>query len=168
MIERKIQEAIDSKSFGDDQEDKDAGLHKSYGFSKACLNVLTCDFADLHSSLLVNACIPGFIKTDMTEGKGATNPPEMGTLASMHCLFGGGDEVGSGNLFGSDGVRSPLDRYRAPGEMSEVVQLVKESFLSDTSVVLHFSHMLICAHVDRKPSIHGVDAWLKHVSCTTV
>ena len=49
---------------------------------------------------------------------GATNPPEKGTIAPYFCLFGDvpfGPEV-NGRYYGSDGVRSPLDRYRGPGD----------------------------------------------------
>ena len=108
MIEREIARAITTKCY--EEEDN----NQVYGFSKACLNVLTRDFADQHPSLRINACTPGFIMTDMTADMGATNPPEMGTIAPLHCLFG--EDVGSGNYFGSDGVRSPLDRYRGPGD----------------------------------------------------
>ena len=105
MIERKITEAVDSKCYEEDDS--------AYGFSKACLNVLTRDFADMNPGLKINACTPGFILTDMTAHMGATNPPEAGTVAPLHCLFD--ENIGSGMYFGSDGVRSPLDKYRGPG-----------------------------------------------------
>ena len=112
MIERHIQEAIDSRCY--EHDEPNSLLPTAYCFSKACLNVLTRDFADMHPSLVINACTPGFIETDMTAGKGASNPPEMGTVAPLHCLFAEGIE--SGVFFGSDAVRSPLDRYRAAGK----------------------------------------------------
>lgn len=105
MIESKIQEAIASKCY--DGED-----NQSYGFSKACLNVQTRDFADMYPNLKINACTPGFISTDLTEGMGATNPPEAGTVAPLHLLFD--ESIGTGMYFGSDAKRSPLDRYRGP------------------------------------------------------
>ena len=108
MIEAKIQEAIESKCY-----DESSDQYAAYGFSKACLNVLTRDVADMYPSLIVNACTPGFILTDMTRDIGATNPPENGTLSPLHLLFS--ESIGSGHYYGSDGLRSPLDRYRAPG-----------------------------------------------------
>jgi carbonyl reductase 1 len=107
MIERIIKEAIDTKCYEDESN------NSTYGFSKACLNVLTRDFADLNPNLTINSCTPGFILTDMTAEIGATNPPEAGTVAPLHCLFG--ENIGTGFYFGSDAVRSPLDRYRGPG-----------------------------------------------------
>ena len=43
---------------------------------------------------------------------GAKNPDE-GTVAPMYLLFGA--LTGNGRYYGSDGLRSPLDKYRAPG-----------------------------------------------------
>lgn len=57
---------------------------------------------------------PGYILTDITRGMGATKPPEEGTKAAIHCLLG--DLEGNGWYYGSDAVRSPIDRYRAPGD----------------------------------------------------
>ena len=45
---------------------------------------------------------------------GATNPPEKGTVAPIFCLLE--PSLGSGKYYGSDAVRSPLDRYRGPGD----------------------------------------------------
>jgi hypothetical protein len=39
--------------------------------------------------------------------------PREGTVAPMHLLFG--ELEGNGHYYGSDALRSPLDRYRAPG-----------------------------------------------------
>ena len=71
----------------------------------------------------VNACTPGFIETDMTrpmtQAEGVTprqmgmKPPAAGTVSAIFLLFH--QQVGSGHYYGSDAVRSPLDRYRAPG-----------------------------------------------------
>ncbi|MEM9694490.1 MAG: SDR family NAD(P)-dependent oxidoreductase, partial [Myxococcota bacterium] len=100
------------------------GQGQSYGFSKACLNLFTMIVARQRPELYVNACTPGFIATDLTrpiaEAQGASpadmgmKPPEKGTVAPMHLLFG--EVRGSGWYFGSDAQRSPLDRYRAPGD----------------------------------------------------
>ena len=96
----------------------------AYGFSKACANAFTIAFARAHPRLHVNACTPGFIETDLTrpylEGSGRTaeemgmKPPAAGTRAPMHLLFG--TLEGNGRYYGSDARRSPLDRYRGPGD----------------------------------------------------
>ena len=39
--------------------------------------------------------------------------PEFGTLSTLFLLLG--NPQGSGDYYGSDAKRSPLDRYRAPG-----------------------------------------------------
>lgn len=102
------------KSQADSAAEKDA-----YGLSKACLNMYTLQLSlqlQETSQILVNSCTPGFIDTDLTKGFGATNTPEMGTVSALHCLFAPAAEVGTGRYYGSDAVRSPLDRYRSPGD----------------------------------------------------
>jgi NAD(P)-dependent dehydrogenase (short-subunit alcohol dehydrogenase family) len=94
-----------------------------YGFSKACANLYTLLLARMHPDLRVNACTPGFIETDltheMTRGSGKSahelgmKQPADGARVVMHLLFG--DIKVSGQYFGSDSLRSPLDHYRAPG-----------------------------------------------------
>ena len=101
-----------------------AGEVNAYGLSKACLNAYTIELARETPRLTVNACTPGFIETDLTrpfaEARGATpeemgmKSPEEGTRSILHLLFG--EPGGSGWYFGSDAVRSPLDRYRSPGD----------------------------------------------------
>lgn len=96
----------------------------SYGMSKACANSLTMMYARTHPNLVINACTPGFIETDLTlplaEKRGSTpeamgmKPPAAGTVSAMFLLFG--DVGSSGRYYGSDAVRSPLDRYRGPGD----------------------------------------------------
>ena len=100
----------------------------AYGLSKACANAFTLAFAREHPTLHVNACTPGFIETDLTrryvEGSGKSaqemgmKPPSEGTRSPMHLLFGTLD--GNGRYYGSDTLRSPLDRYRAPGSPAYV------------------------------------------------
>lgn len=95
----------------------------AYGLSKACANAYTLILARQNPRLLVNACTPGFIETDLTRPFAAAQhktPQEMGmkspragTLAPCLLLFG--ENIGSARYYGSDGKRSPLDRYRAPG-----------------------------------------------------
>ena len=103
-----------------------AGLRSgaAYGLSKACLNAYTIALAREHPNLTINACTPGFIETDLTrpyaERQGVSpedlgmKPPEKGTRAPLFLLFG--DPGSNGWYFGSDAERSPLDRYRSPGD----------------------------------------------------
>jgi NAD(P)-dependent dehydrogenase (short-subunit alcohol dehydrogenase family) len=94
-----------------------------YGFSKACTSLYTLLLARDNPQLLVNACTPGFIETDLTrpqaEQQGVSPrelgmmPPELGTVPILFLLFG--QVPDSGRYYGSDAKRSPLDRYRAPG-----------------------------------------------------
>ena len=95
-----------------------------YGFSKACTNALTMYLAKSHSNLIINSCTPGFIETDLTQPylveRGMT-PKEMGmktpvegAASSVYLLME--ENIGSGFYLGSDCMRSPLDRYRSPGD----------------------------------------------------
>jgi NAD(P)-dependent dehydrogenase (short-subunit alcohol dehydrogenase family) len=99
------------------------GSGAGYGLSKACANAYTMILAREQPQLVVNACTPGFIATDMTRGYARSegkSPAELGmktpaegARAPMHLLFGA--LTGNGRFYGSDSKRSPLDRYRAPG-----------------------------------------------------
>lgn len=101
------------------------GLAKGdpYGLSKACANAYTLMYAKANPELKVNACTPGFIATDLTKpyaeqaGKApeemGMKPPAEGTRSAMFLLFG--EPEGNGRYYGSDALRSPLDRYRGPG-----------------------------------------------------
>ena len=101
-----------------------SGLGNAYGLSKACANALTLILARENPGLTINACTPGFIETDMTrpfaesQGKSASEmgmkTPEQGSFASVFLMMG--EVPGSGMYFGSDCLRSPLDRYRSPGD----------------------------------------------------
>lgn len=96
---------------------------QEYGLSKACANSYTMVLAREHPNLLINACTPGWIETDMTRpmagssGKSPAelgmSPPSEGTRSALFLLFG--EPQGNGRYYGSDAIRSPLDRYRAPG-----------------------------------------------------
>ncbi len=100
------------------------GKRDAYGLSKACANAYTLILAREHPELTVNACTPGFIETDMTRryaeqaGKAPAElgmkSPREGTRSTLHLLFG--DLSGNGRYYGSDALRSPLDRYRSPGD----------------------------------------------------
>ncbi|MEN0063955.1 MAG: SDR family NAD(P)-dependent oxidoreductase [Myxococcota bacterium] len=95
-----------------------------YGLSKALANAYTTLLAREYPELWVNACTPGFIETDLTRRFAQTSgrtpaemgmkQPEDGARAPMHLLFG--ELEGNGWYYGSDAVRSPIDRYRSPGD----------------------------------------------------
>ena len=95
----------------------------AYGFSKACVSLYTLSLARENPHLIINACTPGYIETDMTrqqaEKRGRSpaelgmKSPSCGTVSIMFLLFG--EPQGSGHYYGSDAKRSPLDRYRKPG-----------------------------------------------------
>ncbi|MGM0558977.1 MAG: SDR family NAD(P)-dependent oxidoreductase, partial [Myxococcota bacterium] len=124
QIEAFMDECVAAADEAGSFDDTDIGNGSAYGLSKACLNAYTIALARENPELLVNACTPGFIETGMTrpmaERHGKTpeemgmKPPEEGTTAQMRLLFG--DPGGSGWYFGSDGERSPMHRYRSPGD----------------------------------------------------
>ena len=118
------------------EEEKNAaleriGLHdsglvgSSYGVSKAGLNAYTTELARRHPDLLINSCTPGFIETDLTRPmaeKAGKTPEEMGmkrtengTVAAVFLMMTD-LQAESGRYYGSDGVWSPLHKYRAPGD----------------------------------------------------
>jgi len=111
----------------------DIGLSESgmgaYGVSKACVNAYTMELSRRFPNLLINSCTPGFIETDLTrpmaERSGKT-PEEMGmlsaekgTVAATYLMMGDLEKdisgYESGRYYGSDGVWSPLHKYRSPG-----------------------------------------------------
>ncbi len=123
-IETLMEEALQIEA--DDGDFQAAGLDDGapYGLSKACLNAYTIALAREHPELVINSCTPGFIETDMTrpmaEQKGVDpeemgmKPPKEGTRSIRFLLFG--EPGGTGWYFGSDAKRSPMDRYRSPGD----------------------------------------------------
>lgn len=90
-----------------------------YALSKACLNLYTRILSREHDNLHVSSCTPGFIRTGMTQHaskKSGTlmnaRPPDTGSRLPVTLAM---DEPrGKGWFFGSDGKRSPLDRFRSP------------------------------------------------------
>ena len=97
----------------------------AYGFSKALVNCYTARLSAQNPSLIINACTPGFIQTDMTApflsgGKTAKDmgmkSPDEGAKTPVYLAFGELPKGARGWFFGSDAKRSPLDRYRAPGD----------------------------------------------------
>ena len=121
-IEALIEECLALDESGGDFEAAGFGGGNAYGLSKACLNAYTMALARQHPNMTINACTPGYIATDLTlpraRGKDPAElgmkPPAEGTKATLHLLLG--DPGGSGWYFGSDAQRSPLDRYRSPGD----------------------------------------------------
>ncbi|KAG1672234.1 hypothetical protein FOA52_002935 [Chlamydomonas sp. UWO 241] len=97
----------------------------AYGLSKACVNQMTMLYAREHPAIKFNACSPGYIETDLTRpmadaqrkspAECGMKPPEAGAYAPVFLAMDG-DVTSSGWYYGSDAKRSPLDRYRAPGD----------------------------------------------------
>ena len=123
-IEEFMQECLKSSSESERTVDQDSEIGSAYGISKACTNAYTIYLARQNPKLTVNACTPGFIETDLTRPMSEANSktpaemgmksPEEGASASVFLLMG--NPSGSGHYYGSDCVRSPLDRYRSPGD----------------------------------------------------
>ena len=115
----------DALSFSSRKALETAGLGdgSAYGLSKACANTLTMIQAQQYPQHRVNACTPGFIETELTRPIAASRgmtPQEMGmksvehgTLAPLKLLLEPIEQ--SGWYYGSDGLRSPMHEYRAPG-----------------------------------------------------
>jgi len=118
-----------------DEEQKKASLANKglgdspYGMAKACVNAYTIELSRRNPTLLINACTPGWIQSDLTlpyaKKMGKTPeelgiaPVEKGTVACNYLMMGDleSDITGyqSGRFYGSDAVRSPLHKYRSPG-----------------------------------------------------
>ena len=100
------------------------GSGSPYHLSKACANAYTLYLAHAHPKIRSNACTPGFIETDLTRPMAASSgrsPQEMGmkspregTVSILFLLLG--EPEGNGHYYGSDALRSPLDKYRSPGD----------------------------------------------------
>lgn len=96
-----------------------AGAFASYGLSKAVLTAYHMLLAKQFPNLVISTCSPGFINTAMTSGFGATLEPEQGTVSLKKCILGDltqGDLQCKGWYYGSDGLRSPLNFMRNPGD----------------------------------------------------
>ncbi|MCA9632543.1 MAG: SDR family NAD(P)-dependent oxidoreductase [Myxococcales bacterium] len=123
-VEALIEEALRIQAEGGDFSAAGLGEGNAYGLSKALLNLYTLGLAKEYPQRTINACTPGYIATDLTlphaKARGmdpaamGMKTPREGSRASIHLLFG--DPGGSGWYFGSDAKRSPLDRYRSPGD----------------------------------------------------
>ena len=125
-IQDYMDECVDANFKNNISSDHGSSSVSAYGLSKACTNAYTIFLAGQYLNLTVNACTPGFIETDMTRPmsvSGGKTPaemgmksPEEGASASVFLLMG--NPEGSGHYYGSDCLRSPLDRYRSPGDPS--------------------------------------------------
>ena len=101
-----------------------ANNFNAYGFSKACTNSLTLCLAKENPSLIINACTPGFIYTDLTKHMLQVNNKTAGELGMKMpsdganvCVFLLMNKLSyNGAYYGSDCERSPLDKYRSPGD----------------------------------------------------
>eukprot|EP00164_Ancoracysta_twista_P005411 GFYU01007409.1.p1 GENE.GFYU01007409.1~~GFYU01007409.1.p1 ORF type:complete len:292 (+),score=101.23 GFYU01007409.1:103-978(+) len=92
------------------EDDMDRG--HAYGLSKAAVAAYTMYVAREHSNILSSVVSPGFVATNMTKGMKGTISPEEGTRSLKKCLL---DHLpGNGYYYGSDGLRSPLDKKRDP------------------------------------------------------
>ena len=86
-----------------------------YGFSKALLNAYTVLYATECPDLIINSCTPGYIKTDLAPG--GTGSTEKGSICPIYLLMAKEMEnTPTGRYYGSDTKRSPIDRYRGPGD----------------------------------------------------
>eukprot|EP00039_Didymoeca_costata_P000956 m.48329 g.48329 ORF g.48329 m.48329 type:complete len:277 (+) comp10563_c0_seq1:87-917(+) len=94
------------------------GHYDQYGLSKAFANLLTVSYARENPTVKINACTPGFLATDLVINRfgpqSSAKPPIHGTVSPLKLLFE--DLPGNGRYYGSDGLRSPLDKYRGPGD----------------------------------------------------
>jgi len=123
-IQDYLEKYVDASTNNDITSDHDSNTESAYGLSKACANAYTMFLSRQYPDLKVNACTPGFIETDLTrpmaEAGGKTpaemgmKSPEEGASASLFLLMG--NPEGSGHYYGSDCLRSPIDRYRSPGD----------------------------------------------------
>lgn len=113
-----IIEAEAAGGYGESEERKDShhpAAVTAYCLSKAAMTAYHMILAAENQNLVVSTCSPGFIATKMTAGFGASLTPEQGTVSLLKCLFG---DLGAckGWYYGSDGLRSPLNASRNPGE----------------------------------------------------
>ena len=123
-IQDYMDKCVNANSKKNISSDHDFSSGSAYGLSKACTNAYTMFLSGQHPNLTVNACTPGFIETDMTRPmavSGGKTPaemgmksPEEGASASVFLLMD--NPEGSGHYYGSDCLRSPIERYRSPGD----------------------------------------------------
>merc|ERR1712173_483664 len=103
------------------KEKNPTGKH-AYGYSKACVNLLTIAFANTYPKMVFNSCTPGWIDTKLaapmragkTAAEAGMKTTHEGATATLHLLFHP-DVKNNGWFYGSDAKRSPLHKYRDPG-----------------------------------------------------
>ena len=100
----------------------------SYGCSKAILNSYTMLLAAENPSLKINTCSPGFVYTDLTHpfavSAGKTPEemgmvtPDQGATCPLYLALDASVPTPAGQAwyYGSDSKRSPLHKYRSPGD----------------------------------------------------
>eukprot|EP00038_Savillea_parva_P018500 m.23961 g.23961 ORF g.23961 m.23961 type:complete len:315 (+) comp4120_c0_seq1:29-973(+) len=103
------------------------GKGNEYGLSKAAVSCYTLNLARQHPELTINACTPGWIETDLTRAwadangtdpkKAGMKTPEQGAACPVYLAL---DDIptppGEAWFYGSDSKRSPLHKYRSPGD----------------------------------------------------
>jgi len=93
----------DAKLGGKPELEKKWGYSHCYGFSKLCLTTLTRTLAKEHPELIVHACTPGFILTDMTKGSSAAKTPEEGATIITYLVLSTDEVVQeSGKFFNAE------------------------------------------------------------------
>jgi len=135
-----------------DVEDKAAAFRleglgdgASYGMSKAALATYSMIVARENADMKVNCCSPGFIETDLTrpfaKAMGKTpsemgmQPVEKGAFAPLFLTLGDvATPPGTAWFWGSDAQRSPLDKYRSPGDPPYTGGVANESAQSMASL----------------------------------
>ena len=112
-----LPDSIDDRMAVLDKIARENQTDDKYRFSKALVNAYTVLLARQHPDLIINSITPGWIKTDMTAGSGASNTPAQGAIPPVWlCMSPDLQAVPTGRYYGSDCVRSPLHCYRGPGD----------------------------------------------------
>jgi NAD(P)-dependent dehydrogenase (short-subunit alcohol dehydrogenase family) len=114
-IEAFMEECLSIRGETLEYRSRGLGSGEAYGISKALANAYTVQLAREYPQLMVNACTPGFIETDLTRPFAAmrgVSPAEMGmkspregTVSPLFLLFG--TPHGSGHYYG---MMSKADR----------------------------------------------------------
>jgi len=85
-VESMSREIIETAQTGGKKAlDTKFGWSYIYGLSKLCFTMATRAMAAENPELVVHACNPGFIKTDMTKGSAAMALPVRGAEVVVHC-----------------------------------------------------------------------------------
>jgi len=123
--------------------DPEQRADNAYGFSKCMNNAIMLYLSKDNPNLKINSCTPGWIETDLTRKyakKQGKTPQEMGMLtpkegaqSSLHLLFADLGAKSTGCYYGSDSKRSPLHKYRGPGEPVYEGELEKELGIETTN-----------------------------------